>query len=112
MRAEQAEAARILVQTMKQHDVALARVRAEADADVSQAKHQLEELKQRGADRAEKAVVRIERTVAPRAQVDVARPEARVTPSRLGLVELTGIVVLAGLTGTLVGWLVSLSGLL
>lgn len=110
-RAAKTETAQLLVQTVKQHDIALARVRAEAQADATQANRQLAELKQQVADRAEKAAAQIEGAVPAWARVDVSRSEARVTLIRLGLVKITGVVVLAGLTGTLIGWFVSLLGL-
>ena len=51
VRAAQAEAAQMLGETMRQHDVALARVRAEAQADVARAEDRVTELKQELADR-------------------------------------------------------------
>ena len=190
VREAQAEAAQMLVATMREHDVTLVRVRADAHTDVAQAEDQLAELKefahrveaqtaaqveaavrasaetaqQREADvrararadvtRAEERLADVERTLtAVRKEADLAqakverlhaertdqRRQARrealrqlahvlahmkaqfsamrkgdantkATPAtwqavtRRGMAKITGAFVLAGFTGTLIGW--------
>ena len=111
VRAEQVEAARILVKTMKQHDAIVARTRAEARAEVARVQDQLRELRSQAVNHAENPTEPVEQNVPAWMHVHSARSRPRVPQLRPSLVELAGVVALAGLTGTLVGWLVSLSGL-
>ena len=71
VRTAQAEATQILVATMKQHDVAVAAVRAEAQADLSRAEDRVTELQQDFAERVEADAAA--RDAALRAAAETAR---------------------------------------
>lgn len=111
VRAEQAEAARIFVETMRRHDALVERVCAQAHAEMARAREQMAELEQDGAVRVQAPVAVRHAAVEPRPITLYPEEAVSTTPPFHGFVILAGVVALAGLTGTLVGWLVSLWGL-
>ena len=124
VRISQDEATQKLADMQKRHDVALASVRAEAQASVSRAEDRLAEVqdtltatrKQVDLTRAEMVRLQADRLnqrqpVKPEARGPQERQLGKFAVTRRGMADITGAVVLAGFAGTLLGLYVAFAGL-